>query len=209
MPLPMTLPMTLPMPRPMPLPTSLAPSPARPRALAPSGPALLGALAALLFAAAPVQAQDAAPAAAPRCAAPEFRQFDFWLGEWDVFRPDGQRAGTNRITREMGGCVLHESYDGQQGYHGESFNIWDASRGVWHQTWVDNGGTLLRLEGGFRDGSMRMSGETMGADGGTVTHRITWSRLAGEPARVRQLWESSSDGGVTWSVVFDGEYRAR
>ena len=38
--------------------------------------------------------------AAPPCDAPEFRQFDFWLGEWTVTKPDGQLAGTNRISRE-------------------------------------------------------------------------------------------------------------
>lgn len=155
----------------------------------------------------------AAPAGAQErpqsCSTPEFRQFDFWLGEWEVFRPDGQRAGTNHISRVMGGCVLHERYDGAGGYHGESFNIYDAGRGVWHQTWVDNGGTLLNLEGGLADGAMVLEGETVGGDGSTTFHRITWSRVEGHPERVRQLWQSSTDGGSTWSVAFDGEYRPR
>jgi hypothetical protein len=38
-------------------------------------------------------------------------------------------------------------------------------------------------------------------------HRITWSRIDGDSDRVRQLWETSRDGGETWSVAFDGEYR--
>jgi hypothetical protein len=145
--------------------------------------------------------------AAPPCSTPDFRQFDFWIGEWEVFRPDGQRAGHNTITAVMNGCVLTESYDGSGGYHGESFNIFDASRGVWHQTWVDNGGTLLRLEGGLEGDRMILGGETVGADGTVTRHRISWSRVDGDPDRVRQLWESSSDAGETWSVTFDGEYR--
>jgi len=37
-----------------------------------------------------------------------------------------------------------------------------------------------------------------------VRQRITWSR---EPdGRVRQLWESSKDGGRSWTTVFDGLY---
>ena len=46
-------------------------------------------------------------------------------------RPRGKLAGTNRIEREYDGCVIHER---------------DAARHVWHQTWVDNSGTLLTLE---------------------------------------------------------------
>ncbi|MGD2068841.1 MAG: hypothetical protein PVI57_09245 [Gemmatimonadota bacterium] len=165
------------------------------------GPVVLALLATGLPGAA--SAQDPTPP----CQAPEHRQFDFWAGEWDVYRPDGQQAGHNTITVEMNGCVLHESYDGGGGYHGESFNAWDAGRGVWHQTWVDNGGLLLRLEGGFSDGQMVLEGRTVGADGAESMHRITWSRIDGDSDRVRQLWETSRDGGETWSVAFDGEYR--
>jgi hypothetical protein len=88
--------------------------------------------------------------AAAACDAPESRQFDFWLGEWVVTVPGGKEAGINRITREYGGCVVHERYTTQRGYEGESLNAWDAARKVWHQTWVDNAGTLLLLEGGSK-----------------------------------------------------------
>jgi hypothetical protein len=44
------------------------------------------------------------------CSDPAYRQFDFWLGEWEVRKPDGTLAGTNRISKEYGGCVLHERY---------------------------------------------------------------------------------------------------
>src|SRR5436190_24339821 len=55
----------------------------------------------------------AAPAAAspapPRCDAPEYRQFDFWAGEWDVTSAaNGSAAGTNSVTRTLDGCVLQE-----------------------------------------------------------------------------------------------------
>lgn len=147
---------------------------------------------------------------APPCSAPEYDHFDFWVGEWDVHRPDGKLAGRNTIARTMNGCVLHESYDAAAGpYHGESFNTWDAGRGVWHQSWVDNGGLLLKLDGGLRDGKMVMEGEVVRPDGTVSLNRITWSTIDGDPDRVRQLWESSTDGGESWKVVFDGEYRRR
>jgi hypothetical protein len=148
----------------------------------------------------------ATPALAGPCDAPEHRAFDFWVGEWDVRTPDGKLAGVNRIAREYGGCVLHERYDTGKGYSGESLNVYDASRKVWHQTWVDTGGTLLLLEGGLRDGRMVMEGQTANESGPPTKHRITWSPNA--DGTVRQHWESTDDKG-RWTTAFDGTYARR
>ena len=137
------------------------------------------------------------------CAAPEYRAFDFWVGAWQVRKPDGQLAGRNRIEREYGGCVIHEHYSTSRGYGGESLNIYDASRKVWHQTWVDTDGTLLVLEGGFRDGRMVLEGQTHSADAKVVRQRITWT--PNPDGSVRQLWESTDAGGE-WTTAFDGLY---
>jgi len=142
-------------------------------------------------------------AAAGACDAGEHRQFDFWLGQWNVHTPDGKLAGVNAITREYGGCVLHERYATGRGYSGESLNIYDAGRKVWHQTWVDSAGTLLLLEGGWRGSSMVLEGKTTGADGVVVAHRITWT--PNTDGSVRQHWESTDEQG-RWSTAFDGKY---
>ena len=89
--------------------------------------------------------------AAPPCAAPEYGQFDFWIGEWRVLKPDGTVAGTNRIDREYGGCVLHERYQTAKGYSGESLNTYDPGRKRWHQTWVDNTGICCCSTAACRD----------------------------------------------------------
>jgi hypothetical protein len=152
---------------------------------------------------------QAAPGASARpapCSRPEHRQFDFWVGQWDVTTPNGRKAGTNRITPIDGGCALREEWTGASGSSGTSLNIFDAATGRWHQTWVGNDGLLLQLDGGMKDGSMELTGATPGASGARTLHRIRWTPLSGEPARVRQLWESSTDGGRTWSVAFDGTY---
>jgi hypothetical protein len=156
---------------------------------------------ALALAAAPASAQ--APPPNP-CAAPESRQFDFWIGDWDVFQPDGKLAGTNRIA-PIYGCVLHESWKGRGGYEGQSFNRYDAQRGVWHQSWVDSSGGLLVIEGAFKDGAMRMSdaGQPAKKDPKKV-NEIAWT--ANADGSVRQLWRVSEDGGTTWKTSFDGKY---
>jgi len=143
-----------------------------------------------------------APAAKP-CSEPERRQFDFWIGEWDVTGlKTGQKAGENSIVAIHDGCALRESWRGAKGSTGTSLNAFFG--GQWHQTWVDNSGLLLRLDGGLRDGKMVLEGETRARDGGRVLHRISY-----EPrpdGSVRQHWETSRDGGRTWTTAFDGLY---
>lgn len=144
------------------------------------------------------------------CASPEHRQFDFWLGDWNVHDSDGRPAGRNRIVSLYGGCVLHESWEGTSGHRGTSFNIYDAARGVWHQTWVDSSGTLLVLEGGLQADTMVLEGRAASPTEPTLTvrHRISWTVIDGDPDRVRQHWEISSDGS-TWETLFDGRYARR
>ncbi|MFQ5678572.1 MAG: hypothetical protein ACE5HP_03855 [Gemmatimonadota bacterium] len=145
------------------------------------------------------------PRAQEACADSAHRQFDFWLGEWEVTNPAGKAAGTNRITRILGGCVLREEFTSASGgYAGTSLNIYDAAGGRWHQTWVDTRGLLLRLDGGLRDGRMVLEGDRVDRQGRSVRDRITWEALEG--GRVRQVWTVSRDGGESWSRVFEGIY---
>ncbi|HEX6669494.1 MAG TPA: hypothetical protein VF061_08055 [Gemmatimonadales bacterium] len=150
-------------------------------------------------------AQESAPPPPRGCPAPEHRQFDFWIGNWEVTTPAGKPAGRNSIEPILGGCALRESWTGAGGGSGTSYNAWDRQRRRWHQTWVDNGGLVLRLEGEFTGGRMVLSGETLDSAGAAVLNRITWQETG--PGAVRQLWETSSDRGKTWAVVFDGRYR--
>ena len=148
------------------------------------------------------------PAPASACAAAEYRQFDFWLGRWNVLADD-RTAGTNEIRSIQGGCALQENWlgAGENGISGTSLNAYDRATGRWHQTWIDSGGTLLQLEGGLVDGVMILAGDQPGAGGRAgVRHRISWT--PNPDGSVRQLWEASQDGGATWSVLFDGLYQA-
>ena len=91
-------------------------------------------------------AQAAAPLPPP-CAAPLHRQFDFWIGVWDVVGPAGKFAGINRVEPTDRGCALSESWSSAGGgYTGHSLNS-VGSDGRWRQTWVDSGGLRLELVG--------------------------------------------------------------
>ncbi len=156
-----------------------------------------------------VSSQNAPPpapaaATASPCEAPEFRQFDFWQGEWDV-TAQGKPAGRSRVQAILGGCVLLENWRGASGSEGKSFNTYNVTTKHWEQYWVDGTGTPLHLSGGLVDGAMVLEGQRPGANGGTQTDRITWTPNA--DGSVRQHWETSTDGGKTWTTSFDGLYR--
>jgi len=154
----------------------------------------------------PSPSASASASAPPACQAAEQRQFDFWIGRWDVFTPDGKRAGVNVIEAIDGGCVLLERWRGNGGFSGSSLNSWSATTKQWHQHWVDNQGGLLRLAGAFESGRMVLASAEPHPDkpGAVLRQRIAWSPLP--DGAVRQLWERSDDDGRSWTVAFDGRY---
>jgi hypothetical protein len=153
------------------------------------------------------QAQTPPPATSPpNCDAAVRRQFDFWVGDWSV-TVGGKPAGENRIDKILNGCALLENWRGAGGMSGKSLNFYDPQREQWHQTWVDDRGGSLALDGAFKDGRMVLTGSTKDPKTGKTTiNRITWTPLPAD--QVRQLWETSNDG-QSWTVAFDGLYTRR
>lgn len=144
-----------------------------------------------------------APRAAS-CDAPEYRQFDFWIGSWTVTE-GGKPAGYNRIEADLQGCALFESWSSVAGGRGRSVNYYDRATGRWHQSWVDDRGGALELDGAWSNGRMVLEGERRGEQGaGRARHRIAWTPNA--DGSVRQHWQVLKDGGP-WETVFDGLYR--
>jgi len=145
------------------------------------------------------------PAAAkrPDCSAAEHRHFDFWLGKWNVTAA-GKPAGTSHIESVMQGCGVLEHWTSARGGSGTSLNFYDRRTKTWSQAWIDEGGNALHLSGAFVNGRMVLASAPRRTDAGTDVQRITWSKNA--DATVRQVWESSTDGGKTWTVAFDGLY---
>jgi len=142
-----------------------------------------------------------------------YRELDFWVGTWDVRpakAPPDSPAAENVITLEHGDCVVQEHWRSLAGGTGSSFNIYDASRGMWYQTWVDAGGELHEYRGNpDAAGNLVLNGEVPGGPGqpARVTTRLTLFRQGSD--QVRQLSESTLDGGATWSVNYDFTYTRR
>ena len=140
------------------------------------------------------------------CMAPEYRQFDFFAGDWDTYDvgAPSKLVARNKVTLILGGCVVHEVYRQTDGLVGESFSIYDASRAGWHQSWVTNRGALLLLDGGLEGDRMALTAKEKASDGTTSLLRGVWHR---EGTAVRETAERSADGGKTWTPAFDIVFR--
>ena len=137
------------------------------------------------------------------CSGERYREFDFWLGAWEVRDGEGQLAGHNRIERAQGGCVLIEHWQGSQGGSGISINYIDPESGRWVQDWVSSDGTVIQLEGGLAGAAMVLEGRYVTPKPTAARMRGTWTPL--DDGRVRQTFEVSKDG-ETWTTWFDGYY---
>ena len=145
-------------------------------------------------------------AAASRCEAAAYHQFDFFAGDWDTYDMSDPRkiVARNRVTPMVDGCALREVYEQADGMRGESFSTYDATRRLWHQSWVTNRGELLLLDGKLEGTRMVLGATERHADGSASLLRGVWWR---EGAAVRELAERSSDAGKTWTTVFDIVFR--
>ena len=138
-----------------------------------------------------------------------YRQFDFWVGDWETYTPQNKLAGTNRIVFMQDSCVIQENWTSASGaYTGTSYNFYNPQTQKWHQTWVDNQGASLLLAGGLKGKNMVLYSEEMkNAQGQLYINRITWT--PNDDGSVRQLWEVSSDKGKNWKAIFNGLYKRK
>jgi hypothetical protein len=130
------------------------------------------------------------------------REFDFWIGEWEVYAPGGNRAGTSSIQRISHGCALLENWTSGAGGSGKSLNFWNPNAGYWQQTWIGAaGGPVEFRDGVLRDSTMSLLAHTRDPQGGPVLNRLSFTRLGAN--RVRQHAETSRDAGRTWATSYD------
>ena len=141
------------------------------------------------------------------CQTAEFHHFDFWIGEWEVQNPAGQKVGDNLVTREQEGCLLVEHWKSARGVEtGTSFNYYDIRDKKWHQLYIANNGNA----GAFPAMAGELAGNKMvliSDEKQSPVFRWTWYVIT--PGKVRQMAEQSSDGQKTWQTVWDSVYVAK
>jgi hypothetical protein len=156
------------------------------------------------------QEQATEPQAAPKplCEKmPGFGDFDFWLGDWNVYSNDETRTlhGTNSITKHHKNCLIMENWTNVQGGTGSSMNYYDPVEGQWRQLWVA-GGYSIDYSGGLNEaGSMVLSGKINYYKTGK-SHLFRGAWTANADGSVRQFFEQKDNDSGEWTVWFDGLY---
>lgn len=128
---------------------------------------------------------------------PRYRELDYWIGEWEVRgvnQPSQAPPMKSVVTKIHNVCVILESFTAP-GYGGQSFNIYDRSKGQWHQTWVGYLRGSARILGGVIDGSMVYEGSIPPAPGQTARAQTRMTLFRVGPDTVRQLAETTADNG--------------
>lgn len=159
------------------------------------------------------------PASAPPCRASESRQFDFWLGTWDLTGRARTQPGadqwretrsTNTIRSTLDGCVVLESFENldPMKWAGMSVSMWNPQTRAWQQTWVDSQGSYIALSGEFSDGKMVLTTlpRTL-PNGATAVNRMVFHDIALNG--LTWDWQLSRDGGRSWEVMWSITYRRR
>jgi hypothetical protein len=165
-----------------------------------SWPTLMSGLFILFALAMPSGAQD------KPCSAPEYRQFDFWVGEWNLSWGEGENAatGTNVITKGLNSCVIEENFStSNKKFIGNSLSVYNPKLNRWRQTWVDNQGGYLDFEGGPVGDSMILSREAV-EDTAFTHQRMVWYNISKDT--LDWNWEKSTDSGRTWKVFWHIDY---
>jgi hypothetical protein len=138
------------------------------------------------------------------CEDPEFKQFDFWLGDWEVASAgDGTPRGSSHISKEMNGCVVWENWTSAGSpYFGKSYNTWNPNLKRWEQYWVDTSAGVMFFHGNVKDNVMDYwTDDVPQSGGGTLLRHLQFFNIG--PEKVRQFSQESSDGGKTWQTEYD------
>jgi len=148
------------------------------------------------------------------CSNPVYRQFDFWIGEWEAFGVNGKKAGDSKISLILDSCIILEEWSSSnmsQGirYAGKSFNTYNNTTKQWQQTWVDNvGGSTEYLTGKYENKKLTFLTSPFPISKDTMAiRRLTFYDMGKE--KVRQLGEISKDNGDHWATEYDLEYRKK
>lgn len=159
-----------------------------------------------------VQGRAVLPQRPPGCTSAESRQFDFWLGEWEVsptVATSGATIAESSITLHDQGCVIIEHWRPFGGGHGHSINVFDATDNKWHQTWADSNGQRTEFAGAV-DAERVLRLDVLGPpqQGQPPGHRrMNFQRIDADT--VRQWGDLQPEAGGDLVIEWDFTYRRR
>jgi len=133
-------------------------------------------------------------------------EFDFWLGEWDLYWNDSLK-GTNTITKEHNGLVIHEVFsDSKTGFKGESWSVYVAKDKKWKQTWVDDSGSYIHLEGMYTKTGMVLFSDDV-KKGKRVKYCMRFTNI--KDNSFDWEWSSMTEGEKDWKILWAIQYKRK
>jgi hypothetical protein len=141
----------------------------------------------------------------PCSAEPHSHDFDFWIGEWDVYQTGTQNlAGHSLVQSISGGCAILENWTDTKGHTGKSINYYNPATGKWEQDWIGSGGGPQRyLNGIYKDSIMHFTYEST-VKGKPVSGNFKFYNI--DKNTVRQYQDVNNDDGKTVTVSYDLTY---
>lgn len=140
------------------------------------------------------------------CSTPEYQQFDYWIGNWNVYDTNGKLIGSNNVVKMTNACAIQENWDSKvSDSKGTSYNYYNASDNTWNQVWVDNTGFSLTLKGSFHDNQMKLRSELIKNNKGDFHHQITWTK--NDDNSVTQVWTLLDSELKELKELFRGNYK--
>lgn len=135
-------------------------------------------------------------------------QFDFWVGNWNVYDTLGNKVGENRIEKQYENCVLQENWISSTVNKGTSYNYFNPVDTTWNQLWLDNQGSILNLKGSFKNNKMVLKSELIpGQKVAFYYNQISWSKNT--DGSVNQVWEIFDEKDNFLQLAFFGVYRRK
>ncbi len=142
------------------------------------------------------------------CCTENHDDFDFWIGEWEVFDTTGVLLGTNSVLSLEDQCIINENWVGAKGTTGKSYNYFSQADSTWNQLWIDNKGAQIILKGNAIKNGMEMKTEIQEAQNGAeYFSRIRWTLE--EDGSVLQVWDFLRPDGTFIANAFTGIYRKK
>jgi hypothetical protein len=140
------------------------------------------------------------------CTTEVYKQFDFWLGDWNVYDTNNKLIGTNTIVKMPNACAMQENWSStQSASKGTSYNYYNAIDKSWNQVWIDNAGGSLVLKGTYKNNKMILKSKLITGKKGDYYNQVTWFKNSN--GSVTQLWELLDINNTSFNEIFRGTYK--
>lgn len=140
------------------------------------------------------------------CSTKEYKQFNFWIGNWNVYNIKNQLIGTNKVVKMPNACAIQENWSSTSGASkGTSYNYYNTKDKSWNQLWIDNAGGSLVLKGGYKNNQMIMKSSLLQGKKGKYYNKLTFTKK--NDGSIIQVWELIDANNKVLKELFRGIYK--